>query len=258
MVRRTVSRMAKTISAAVMIVVMLFLFSPCTALMPSSGTDGLDGWTSSGALFSFVAYADSGNKGSSSSGSGSYMDINASNFFNPEASGNDNGTSIGVQAASSSPLWNGITNIIRTVITGIVLPIGIIMSTWRTMYLAIFCFIAGVDPLNSLKSPRYTKGGDENSARNFGSSNALGQVLDNPYGSKMQEREANFNAMIAARRSGRMQAIEAWNNQVKKALLIELKHLFLGLFITFAVWIIIQIGIWLAVIVLQVVGGFGS
>lgn len=184
-----------------------------------------------------------------------YMNIDVGGVFDA------NTNSGSASNPTETPLWDGLVSIVQTVTTAIILPLGIIMSTWRVLYLAIFCFIAGVDPLKMKESGRYNEnsGGDNTRlSRSFGVKASITDPFDNYGGNDKQQQkyEGKSTAWSAMYKSKNIQFSAAENEKTKRCLLIEVKHLFLGLFITFAVWTLIQIAIWIAVIVLQVAGGF--
>lgn len=71
-----------------------------------------------------------------------YMDIDATQFV-PGA--NNAGT-----GGVSKTLGAVMVDVLQTVLTNVLLPIGIIMSIWRSLYFAVFCVLAHTDPLHLL------------------------------------------------------------------------------------------------------------
>lgn len=152
-------------------------------------------------------------------------------------------------------ITGGFVSIIDFVITKIGLPLGIIMSTWRVIYLAIFPLIIGVDPLRLTKDNGRYKGAQKGKADSYQEKSDAWSFGTNP----LQGLQANRNAEIESGRHGSIglgttegdvshktgntstsygdfinnsRVQENVVNYIKQ----ELKFMFLGLFITFTVW----------------------
>lgn len=70
-----------------------------------------------------------------------YMDLDATQFV----PGQNNGGS-----APSRTLGAVMIDITQIILTNVLLPIGILMSIWRSVYYAVFCVLAHTDPLHLL------------------------------------------------------------------------------------------------------------
>lgn len=69
-----------------------------------------------------------------------YMDVDATQFV----PGQNNGGVV------TKTLGTVIIDITQIILTNVLLPIGIIMSVWRSLYYAVFCVLAHTDPLHLL------------------------------------------------------------------------------------------------------------
>lgn len=110
-------------------------------------------------------------------------------------------------------LLNGGIGLIQGIVRAIMLPAAILLVAWRVIYLAIFPMLAHIDPLDMLSSPRY--GGAGKTGRRGGT--------------------MTKNDMTAA---------------TSKILKGEIKSMIIGLVIVAVVWILIELGIWVAIMVI--------
>lgn len=92
---------------------------------------GLDSYGESGSVYNGGA-GSSGSSGSSSGTSANYMDFDVTKIFNP--------------GGEPTLLPKG-AQMTEEVVDRFVLPIAILLASWRVLYIGIFCIMANVDPL---------------------------------------------------------------------------------------------------------------
>ena len=179
-----------------------------------------------------------------------YVAINTINMFNPDDP----------ESGSGNGLWNGVTNIMKTIVTFILLPIGIIFVTWRSLYIATFVYIGHVDPLNMVVKDGKITGryiantsGDAAVKRdgmyNWGS---LENFMNAPDGKNINQTRQMETLWRRGKRAEDWASI--WNSYAKRALLIEVKNMGIGLFVVFAIWGLLHALIWLSVVLLGLAG----
>lgn len=71
-----------------------------------------------------------------------YMDLDATQFVPGQNNGGD--------LAGKKTLGMVMIDIIQIILTNVLLPIGILMSVWRSVYYAVFCVLAHTDPFHLL------------------------------------------------------------------------------------------------------------
>lgn len=183
-----------------------------------------------------------------------YVDIGADRVFDP------NGGSPEVS------LFDGFTGLLQKITAYVLLPIGIVLSTWRCLYIASVVYIAHVDPLhvvfdenwnvkgryapnNSNKAWRQAKG-----AVNWGSIKSFTEApTSNQYQNAANWQSTTNKSWGSPKHVGQWAASE--NATAKRALLVEVKNMGIGLLITFSIFSLINILIWLATIILNMVPG---
>ena len=181
---------------------------------------------------------------------GQYMGIDVGRIFSPDGD-------------SEGGLWGGLVGFLQILVNAILLPIAIIYNTWRCLYLAVFCYIAHSDPLNMLSDARYAEDkGKKHYERKHGtiSFNALNNFTQAPSAAQHEAYErAGMMSPLWRNHSNRNMAgwEEAMNQNTRRCLFIELKHMGIGLFIVFAIWALLNAGMWIAIVLLQLFGGFG-
>lgn len=174
------------------------------------------------------------------------------------------------KSANNDGIAGGFVGIIEFVITKIALPIGILLSTWRVIYLAIFPLIIGNDPLGMTDSPRYNqvrKGNadsqgeldnnwrfDSNPIESFnsymGASGKTGKGLW--AGKQSDERNNMMDTSFTSNTSyANMRANQKQENNVSKYIMEECKFMFLGLLITFIAWGLMELLLKISVFILN-------
>ena len=167
-------------------------------------------------------------------------------------------------ATAGGTLANGFISIAQNVTTGILLPIGILMTTWRTIYLAIFPLMMKIDPLDLMRNGRYTRdkqvtgtalndstnivehmfGGSYHSAKNFQNDRA---------GTKNSKSNYAGSALDASFFEGAYTDNgSSIGEYAQKCIKIELKHMVVALLVVFAVWGVIQIILQLSIVFLDI------
>lgn len=184
------------------------------------------------------AYADD-------SSAGTYMDIDPKGIFSSDGKGGSN-------------LWSGLTDILQLVVTGILLPVGILMSAWRVIYIAIFPIMIHTDPLDLLRNDRYTKNrattgalGEQKIAESFfgGKYNKESGTLARGKGGGSGKTSYSGSAIDSNYFSG-VYASGGDIADAPTAIKHEIKNMFVGLLITFSIWVFLQIIMHLAVFLL--------
>lgn len=210
--------------------------------------------------FSAPAYAqaldDYENRASGGEGENTYYHFNPAKIF--DTSGH---------SESDGGIMGGFTGIIDFIITKIFLPLGIVLSTWRVAYLAIFPMIMGLDPLSLMDSPRYkgasgprntraeTQGVWEAQAHTFGQSGFGGILGHNYEGTQDPSNPGGDRPSSAPTISQSYEDITAANrystvagNYIKQ----ELKFMLFGLLITFCAWGLVELMMKIAVFALNI------
>lgn len=211
--------------------------------------------------FSTPAYAqaldDYENRSSGGEDENTYYHFNPAKIF--DTSGH---------SESDGGIMGGFTGVIDFIITRIFLPLGIVLSTWRIAYLAIFPMIMNLDPLDLLNSPRYkgasgkkntgeeTQGVWNAQAHTFGQSlqgglhwsgknyNEMGTSdPKNPSGHMPSSISQSYGDMISADRYSTVAG-----NYIKQ----ELKFMLFGLLITFCAWGLVELMMKIAVFALNI------
>ena len=188
-----------------------------------------------------------------------YMDLGVDKIFSSETAATQ----------TESPLWEGLTELLHGITTTVLLPIGIIMATWRCLYVAVFVFIAHIDPLHMVFKDdgtvrsRYAKDASSKSwyrtqgVVNWGSLDGFVEAPNQTMyerTTQMQSTHRAFGRTKHGKAPAKADWAHYWNSVAKRALLFEAKHMFIGLFIVMAIFVLIHILIWLAAIVIHVVG----
>lgn len=164
-------------------------------------------------VFSVPATAYAANENSNAAEQQHYMDMNVTKLFDGSSSGSSNSTILSA----------GI-NILRTIMTAIMLPVGILMCLWRVIYLAIFPMLMQTDPLYMLAKDQNNT--TKQNARSFFMRRG-GSIFD----------RLNKDAFMRTK-SERM--IEDARNMIRGELIDSMKGLiFVALF-----WSLVQLALW--------------
>lgn len=172
----------------------------------------------------------------------------------------------GSDGSSDNKLWDGMVKILQIITTSILLPIAIVLTTWRTAYIATLVYIGHVDPLHMVFTQtgalreRYAGKVDGFSWMKRKGGYDWGS-LDN-FTNMPTKREYEYaNTVDQSFRKYKRDSSDwavLWNSSTKRALLVEVKNMGIGLFIVFAVWSLINVMIWLATILLNFAGETGG
>lgn len=127
--------------------------------------------------------------------------------------------------------------IIKFIVTAILLPIGILFSIWRFIYIAIFIVMMGKDPLDFSKNPRYAKAANKGNVTSDAQRTALFNTRANMWGrftdTKFEHRTNSES--ISANYGDYLSDIDKQTSG-KNMLLQELKFTLVALVITLVVW----------------------
>ena len=184
-----------------------------------------------------------------------YVDIGADRIFNSKG-----------EQDPSVNLYGGITNLLQTITAVVLLPIGILLSSWRCLYIASVVYIGHVDPLHVVFDENWNpKGRYASNKSNKAWRQAKGAVNWGSVKSFTESPSANQYQGAATWQSatnrswGSPKRVSQWasneNAIAKRALLAEVKNMGIGIFITLAIFSLINILIWLATILLNMAPG---
>lgn len=164
------------------------------------------------------------------------------------------------RSAKQDGLMGGAVAIIEFIITKIFLPIGVITTTWRVIYIAIFMMMIGQDPLNFEKKARYgsaQKGrGDTRGEKESQFSepvSAMNSWRSGNHSLRKKVASANINTNYGDFVLDAQKATKA--SQLMKE---ELKFMFKGLLVVFLVWGVIEIILRLSVLLLNMAEAAGD
>jgi hypothetical protein len=181
--------------------------------------------------------------------SSAYVGVDVKGVFSSDGTSDGNG------------LTKGIIEIIRFIVSYILLPLGIIFSLWRVVYLAICPMMLSIDPLDMMSNQRYkvndnkvTKVNIARGAMETHDSTIAGTsraILDS-YGGKATrtpttKTDASFYKGVYYNNND----VNAMPENAKKCIMKELRNMFLGLFVTFTAWTIVQLLCQIAIIMLN-------
>lgn len=188
------------------------------------------------------------------SGTGEYVGIDPGKFFAEDGSGD-------------SGLMKGLISLIDFAVTYIMLPVAILMSMWRTIYLAIFPMMAKIDPLDMMHDGRYQnvkKATLKGSALDAGNMVSMNQaisgntraILDNMSASKNLRDNTPINSLKKDFFTGAY-----FDNKSKDkgdlamhCLKVELRFFFLGMVVTFIAFGLIKLLMQAAILFIQTAG----
>lgn len=156
-------------------------------------------------------------------------------------------------------IMGGFVGIIDFIITKIFLPLGIVLSTWRIVYLAIFPLIMGADPLKIMSLPRYSdvsgkkdtysesQGVWESQQRTFGTAGLFGHGYSEADNATTQMKRPKVSQSYADMVGGNRNSTKALN-YIKQ----EVKFVAFGLLLTFIAWGLVELLLKVAVFALNV------
>ena len=116
----------------------------------------------SGIVIAFLSLSDPAFAASDVDGKGSYTAIDVKGMLGVDGDGN-------VDSGAARGIYTPLLNILDTITTVLLLPLGLLFVSWRMIYLAVFPLMMRMDPLHLVGSTRYSKGHE---AANGGISNS--------------------------------------------------------------------------------------
>lgn len=195
------------------------------------------------------------NQGSGKEGENTYYHFNPAKIF--DSSG---------KSETDGGIMGGFVGIIDFIITKIFLPLGIVLSTWRIVYLAIFPLIIGSDPLDVMTSARYS---DSRSKRDTASEvNGVWDTQAQTFGQAMRGTWIQESGSEAPGGKGKRPQISTsyedmvgggrYSTKALNNIKQELRFMLIGLLITFCAWGLVELMLKVAVFALNIADSTAS